>query len=109
MKWRDAGDITSRFWVSNDTLCTKWSYFWTHVLRADCTKVVRITWKKYDEDLRGYNFRYFATRKSDTEIDSDDPGLCSQSSIPTAIDLSILLGCKQIYLLGVDNCMVNGN
>ncbi len=108
MEWNDGEGISDRYWISNDTLCTKWSYFWTHVLRADCNKIVRVTWKKLDESLRGYGFRYFDARSSD-KIDSEDHGLCSVSSVPTAIDLALLMGCREINLLGVDHCMIHGN
>lgn len=99
-----------RYWTSNDVLCMRWDYFWKYVLRANCTKVVRTSWKKYDEQIANHGFRYFAPRKSQSSpISSEDGGLCSVSSVPTAIDLAILMGCKKIYLLGVDQKMIHGN
>jgi len=111
MPWDEDGDTSSRFWISNDTLCVQWTYFWSHTIRSFCTKMVRTSWKKHDESLRGYNFRYFSPRKIP---DGDDlnlvlDGLCSVSSVPTAIDLALLMGCKYIYLLGVDHKMTHGN
>jgi hypothetical protein len=108
MPWKD-GDAEKRFWISNDVLCMRWSYFWTHVARAQCVKVVRTSWRKYEDKLVGYNFRYFAVRKSEDPLLPDDPGLCFTSSVPTAIDFALRLECKQIYLLGVDQTMIHGN
>lgn len=107
MPWKD-GSSDRRFWVSNDTLCLRWDYFWTHVLKTKSTKIVRTSWKKHDEDIRNHNFRYFSPRKSDSIID-DSVNLCSTSSIPTAIDFAIYMGCSSICLLGVDHQMVHGN
>ncbi len=110
MPWDKEGDDQKRFWISNDVLCMKWTYFWTHVYRAKCTKIIRTSWKKNDDVLRGHHFRYFMPRKYQTNpLDPEDPGLCSVSSIPTGLDFSLRLGCKNIYLLGVDQKMVHGN
>lgn len=108
MPW-DHGDESKRFWLSNDALCLQWTYFYSHVLKAHCTKLVRTSWRKQDEEIRNHDFQYFAPRKQDVIIDSNDGGLCSVSSIPTAIDFALLMGCKPIYLLGVDQRMVHGN
>jgi len=102
--------ITNRYWISNDRLCCKWDYFWKNVLRAKCSKIVRTSWKPFEDKIIDYGFRYFKPRKSEKmPLLEDDGGLCSTSSIPTAIDLAIYMGCKQIYLIGVDQCMVHGN
>lgn len=104
------GSSDNRYWISNDRLCLHWDYFWKCVLRAHCTKIVRTSWKKYDDQIRGHDFRYFAPRESQvTPLSDDDGGLCSVSSVPTAIDLAILMGCKRIYLVGVDQRMLHGN
>ncbi len=108
MPWM-LGNADKRFWVSNDVLCLRWSYFWTHVANAKCSKVVRTSWRKYEDKLLGYNFRYFAIRKSEKHPLQPDKGLCFTSSVPTAIDFALRMGCKQIYLLGVDQKMVHGN
>ena len=110
MPWDKDGDELRRFWISNDVLCMQWTYFWTHVYRAKCTKIVRTSWKKNDETLRRHNFRYFMPRKSqNAPLDPEDPGLCSVSSVPTGIDFALRLGCRNIYLLGVDQRMMHGN
>ena len=109
MPWKD-GDADKRFWISNDVLCLRWSYFWAHVAKTQSVKIVRTSWKKHEDKLTGYNFRYFAVRKSEKHpLLPDDPGLCFNSSVPTGIDFALKLGCKQIYLLGVDQTMVHGN
>jgi len=109
MPW-DEGDIERRYWISNDTLCTQWSYFWKTVLRSHCYKIVRTSWRTHDERIRDYDFRYFAPRKDeDGSLINDGVALCSVSSVPTAIDLALLMGCKEIYLLGVDHKMIHGN
>lgn len=107
MPW-ESGDIDSRYWLSNDVLCMKWSYFYSNVLRAKCNKIVRTSWKKKDNEIRGYGFRYFSPRKNDAIID-DSGKFCGTSSIPTAIDFSMYLGCTSIYLIGVDQRMVHSN
>lgn len=105
----DSGDNDKRFWLSNDASCLKWDYFWSHVLKACCTKLIRTSWKKHNDKVNGHNFQYFAPREYDTVINPADGGLCSVSSIPTAINFAMLMGCNPIYLLGVDQCMVHGN
>lgn len=109
MDWSE-GDPDRRYWVSNDRLCIQWDYFWKYVQRAKCQKIVRTSWKKFDDQIRDYNFRYFEPRQQESPAFLDnDPGLCSVSSIPTAVDLAILMGCKKIYLVGVDHKMLHGN
>lgn len=109
MKW-DTGEPDNRYWISNDSLCLKWDYFWTSVLRAKCNKIVRTSWKKYNDQIKDHGFRYFTPRQCESPpLSDDDGGLCSVSSVPTAIDLAIRLGCDRIYLLGVDQKMLHGN
>lgn len=108
MPWKQ-GDTDRRFWISNDVLCLRWSYFWTHVAKAECVKIVRTSWRKHEDKFLGYNFRYFAIRKSEKHPLLPDDGLCFTSSVPTAIDFALRLGCKQVYLLGVDQRMIHGN
>lgn len=99
-----------RYWISNDVLCMRWSYFWKQVLKGQCNKLVRTSWRKNDEQLRPHGFRYFAPRDSQSiPLNENEDGLCSVSSVPTAIDLALLLGCQSIYLLGVDQAMIHGN
>jgi hypothetical protein len=110
MPWDKEGDISRRFWITNDTLCMRWDYFWKTVIRSHCNKIVRTSWRRHDDKLKHHGFRYFAPRETEKSPLSDaDGGLCFVSSVPTAIDLALLMGCKQIYLLGVDHRMVHGN
>lgn len=109
MPW-DKGSENKRYWISNDTLVLQWSYFWTHVLRAKCSKIVRTSWRKHEDKIKHYGFRYFSPRKVE-KIPLQRLGemLCSTSSVPTAIELAIIMGCHSIYLLGVDHKMVHSN
>jgi len=95
-----------RYWISNDALSRRWSW-WKDVLRSNCTKVVRNSWLKYKKEIPG--FLIFKPRTtSEGIIDPKDNGLCYCSSVPSAIDLSLFLGCKRIFLLGVDHYDVGG-
>lgn len=104
------GSSDNRFWISNDSLCLKWDYFWKKVIKSSCTKIVRDSWRKYHAKTDPYGFRYFQPRQSESiPLAVDDGGLCSVSSVPTAIDLALLMGCQSIYLLGSDQQMMHGN
>ena len=109
MPWQK-GEPLKRFWISNDVLCLRWSYFWTHVAKSACVKLVRTSWLKHKYKIKGLNnFRFFETRKSESDpLSLNEPGLCHTSSVPTALDFALRLGCSQIYLLGVDQKMVHG-
>lgn len=105
MPWDD-GDFSHRYWISNDSLCMKWSW-WNKVLRSKCCKIVRNSWSKYFEELSKYNFLQFTPRSTPENIvEKDDKGLCYCSSVPSGIDLAIKMGCKEIFLLGVDQYMI---
>lgn len=110
MPWND-GDSEGRYWISNDVLCLRWSYFWTHVAKAQCTKVVRVSWRKYEDKLKGLRgFRFFDIRQSERHpLSPTDPGLCYTSSVPTSLDFALRAGCSKVYLIGVDQKMVHGN
>jgi len=108
MPWEPAGRSKSdkRYWISNDSLCLKWDYF-RKVLRSDCTRIYRESWLKHEQEYKQYSFQYFRPRKDEFtagELLPTDGGLCSVSSVPTAVDLAIWLGCGSVYLLGVDHC-----
>ena len=108
MDWK-TGEKDKRYWISNDSLVMQWDYFWKDVLRAKCHKLIRTSWKRYDEKIREHGFRYFAARLKERQpLTNNGNALCSFSSIPTAIDLALLMGCNQTYLLGVDHKMVHG-
>ena len=106
MPWLKKGK--GRFWISNDSLVIKWSYFKTHIEPFSCVKLIRTSWAKHARYLKGKGYRYFRARERgyDQPIDDSDAGLTGVSSVPTAIDLAILLGAQQVYLLGVDHKMV---
>ncbi len=107
--WSD-GLAPDRYWISNDTLCLQWDYFWTKVLRGGCQKIVRTSWKEHADKILQHNFRFFKPRLSiDPPLLNDGSALCSVSSVPTAIDFALLTGCQEIYLVGVDHKMLHGN
>ncbi len=106
----DKGDPADRYWISNDVLCMQWDYFWKNVVKSKCNKIVRTSWKEHSNKLMKYDFRFFGPRDSEkSPLTNDGDKLCSVSSIPTAIDLAILTGCKDIYVLGADHRMMHGN
>ena len=55
------------------------------------------------------NTYFFSPRPtSEDVINSKDVGLCYCSSAPTALDLAIQMGCKRVFLFGVDHADRNG-
>jgi len=110
MDWIDMGNPSNRYWLSNDSMCMVWDYFWDKVCRSRCRRVVRTSWLQFRDQFERYGFRYFEPRKTepDQPLDEDDPGLSWISSIPTALDLAIKTGCKRIFLLGMDHKLRDG-
>lgn len=105
LPWFD-GSPKDRYWISNDSLCRRWSWF-DNVKKAKCTKIVRNSWKKYYDEIP--DFYIFHPRETTEDIiDPEGDGLAYCSSVPTAIDLSIQMGYKKIFLLGVDHKDRNG-
>lgn len=100
------GEPWHRYWISNDALCRKWGY-WQKVKDAKAIKIVRDSWKNYFGDIP--DFLQFSPRPTSEDFCAEeDEGLAYCSSVPSAIDLAIQMGCAKIYLLGVDHCMVDG-
>lgn len=94
------------YWISNDSLCRRWSW-WPLVKKGQGIKVVRNSWNKYKKDIGG--FLSFDPRPTPANfIDPMDVGLAYCSSVPSAIDLSLQMGCKKIFLFGVDHSEVDG-
>jgi len=105
MPWRTSpANLKTRYWISNDSLCIRWSWWRTHLKKAICTKIVRNSWwPKFKNQIE--DFLIFTPRRSpENEIDPEGVGLAYCSSVPTGLDLAIFLGCKNIFLLGVDHC-----
>lgn len=110
MPWEIPGDPLSRFWVSTDYLCSQWSYFHSCVMKYDCTRIVRNSWAKSSEEIGKSNqFSFFVPRKHHDIADPNEDALFGGSSILSAIDFALKLGCKQVYLLGVDHRNLHGN
>jgi hypothetical protein len=103
----------SRVWLSNDSMCLVWDYFWDKVAAWDCDLFVRTSWHKHERVLEEIGqYRYFRPRKTELEHPllpyEEDGGLTWVTSVPTAIDLAILMGCSPIYLMGIDHQMKEG-
>jgi len=107
MPWNDPGDVSYRFWVSTDILCMQWDYFWDKVAKGECTRLVRNSWARNSANLKGVKINFYAPRRTSSSLDWKEPGLLAGSSILSAIDLSLLMGCKKIFLLGVDHRIVS--
>ena len=93
------------YWISNDSLCRRWSW-WIKVKNGDGIKIVRNSWEEYKDELDG--FLYFEPRKDDSCIDEEEIGLVSCSSVPSALDLALQMGCMNIFLIGVDHTEYKG-
>ena len=94
------------YWVSNDSLCRRWDY-WKKVKKGKGIKVVRNSWEKYKKELDG--FLYFEPRPTPEDIiNPEDIGLAYCSSVPSSIDLAIQMGCKKIFVLGLDHNSYDG-
>lgn len=94
------------YWISNDALCRRWSW-WKDVEKGKGIKVVRNSWEKYKDELK--DFLFFEPRPTPEDtINCGHIGLAYCSSIPSSIDLAIQMGCKKIFLLGVDQDDYNG-
>ncbi len=93
------------YWISNDHLVTFWSY-WQTILNSNCIKIVRDSWLKYKEEIKGF---YIFCPRSTPEyiVDFNEKGkLCYCSSILTSLDFSIQCeNINKIFLLGVDQCL----
>lgn len=106
MDWSENKEINNRFWLSNDVLCMKWSYFNSHVLKYKCQKLVGAEWQQHAKKLAGHDFRFFSPRITQGKLLETELGLCTVSSVPSAIDFALFMGCKKIFLLGVDQRIV---
>tara|TARA_Y100000310_G_C20697629_1_gene826821 strand:+ start:2097 stop:2843 length:747 start_codon:yes stop_codon:yes gene_type:complete len=98
------GDREKRYWLSNDALCRRWSW-WNYVKACNATKIVRDSWKEYYAEIP--DFLYFWIRPtSEDVINPKDLGLSYCSSVPSSIDLAIQMGCKKIFIIGLDQYMI---
>ena len=44
--WTIPDDSEKRFWLSCDSLCMEWDYFWKKVIHSDCVRIVRDSWSR---------------------------------------------------------------
>lgn len=88
----------NHIWISNDSAVRNWTY-WANVERAKAIRVVRTSWEKYFDEIP--DFYLFEVRGS--EFFYSDRKLVGVSSVPSAIDLALQMGCVKIFLLGVDH------
>ena len=101
----ETGNKDNRYWISNDSAVRLWTY-WNMVKRCKATKIIRDSWKKYYSEIPK-DFLVFSPRESSKYLNYKEDKLSFVSSIPTAIDLAIQMGCKNIFLLGCDHYTVN--
>lgn len=107
LDWLTEGE--KRYWISDDSLTTRWSW-WKLVEQSKCTKIVRNSWLKQKHYGNTDGFLYFAPRPTPEDVIApDDIGLSYCSSAPSSIDLGVQMGCKNIYLLGLDHEKRDGN
>lgn len=100
MPWK-SGSPDKRYWISNDALVRRWSY-WEDLKASNCTKIVRDSWSAYFDEIP--DFYQFSPRPTpENEVNENDRGLCYCSSVPSALDLCLQMGCNKIFLLGVDH------
>lgn len=99
------------FWISCDSLCMRWSW-WPQVLSSGCIKIVRNSWLKYKDDIKG--FYIFNPRKTpEDRIDYEEQNLMYCNSTNASIDFGIQLvskniGSKNIFILGLDHKLLDG-
>jgi hypothetical protein len=105
MPWH-AGEPDCRYWISNDALCRRWSY-WPSVKTAKANRIVRSSWGVYYDEIPDF-YQFWPRPTSEGVISPEDDGLAYCSSVPTSIDLCIQMGCKKIVLFGVDQYMTDG-
>ena len=104
--WEE-GDPEDRYWISNDALCMRWTW-WEKVKKSKATKIVRNSWLKHEDKIK--DFLIFHPRPtSEDVVNPEDLGLCYPSSVPSAIDLCIQMDCERIFLLGVDHYKCGDN
>lgn len=105
--WKDNSDVSNRFWISNDSSVMDWDYFLNDVVKSSCTRIIRTSWWIHRSKFKNIPVRYFRIRdtKNDKPLSqySVSKGLLGISSVVTAVDFAIMLGCKEINLLGVDH------
>ncbi len=94
------------YWISNDVMCRRWSWY-KNVVKGEGTKIVRNSWDKHRNELK--DFLFFSPRPTSEDIiNMDDVGLAYCNSTCSAIDLSIQMGFKKIFIFGLDHNTISG-
>ena len=107
MDW-ELGLKHNRYWVSNDSGVLRWDY-WKKVIGYSCNRIIRDSWKNCYNGFDLSDFYVFYPRPTAEDIiNPEDKGLAYCSSVPTSLDLAIQMGCKRIFLFGVDQYFKNG-
>ena len=89
------------YWISNDVMCRTWSWY-KNVIKGKGAKIVRSSWKKYKKELK--DFLFFDPRPtSENVINSEHLGLSYCNSTCSALDLSIQMGFKKVFIFGLDH------
>ena len=97
-------NIHNKYFLSCDSAIMNWDYY-KQVLIAKsmgATVVVRSSWEKYKEKIKDF-FIFEPRCTSEETIDYQEQRLAYCSSVIASLDLVLQMGCKKIYLLGVDH------
>jgi hypothetical protein len=103
MPWQ-SGEAANRFWISNDSLVRFWTY-WPLVKSSKCNKIVRDSWHKYYAEIYDF-YKFSAKDESCSDFYATQNKLTGASSVPSAIDLALQMGCSKIFILGLDQYFV---
>lgn len=112
LPWLHDKDINwsnNKFWITTDSTVLCWSYFWNQVLTSNLTKIIRYSpqWTQLNNIFDLSDFSFF-DGKLKLETENTENELLSYTSAVCAIDFAFLLGCKEIYILGLDHTKLVG-
>jgi len=102
----ESGLEDKRYWISTDSAVRGWTY-WKKVKRCKAHRLVRTSWKKHYWEIPTFYCYPPRPTKEDVVIPGDK-GLAYCGSTVGGIDLAIQMGCKKIFLLGIDNYFKGG-
>ena len=96
------GEKDNRYWITNDSMVREWTY-WQDVKDSQSNKIIRTSWLKYREQIPNDFYVFWPRKTEPSVIDENEQGLAYCSSTPSCVDLAIQMGCKKIFLVGVDH------